>query len=128
MALTAGIKKSACTIGVMAAAAGMVGGGLAGTANAKPGIANISVGSGNSHGVWCVQRAVNNWAERTGQGRPIGEDGKFGTATKTWVVKFQKASKLPADGIVGPKTGNSVLDNAGHHRGYCYDHVPSTRR
>lgn len=37
------IKKAVCTIGVMAAAAGMVGGGLTGTANAKPGIANISV-------------------------------------------------------------------------------------
>ncbi|MET9962260.1 peptidoglycan-binding domain-containing protein [Streptomyces sp. NPDC006326] len=120
-------QKLATSAAVAAIATALAGGVLAAPASAAPGVSNISVGSGNTHGVWCVQLAVNNWAERTGQGRPLVQDGKFGTNTKTWVVKFQKASGLGADGIVGPSTGNSILDNDGGYRAYCYDYVPSTR-
>ncbi|MFE0684764.1 peptidoglycan-binding protein [Streptomyces sp. NPDC058961] len=112
---------------VVAVAAGMAAGALAAPASAAPGVSNISVGSGNTHGVWCVQNAVNNWAERTNQGRPLVQDNKFGSGTKTWVQNFQRASGLPADGIVGQITGNSILDNSGGYRTYCYDYVPSTR-
>ncbi|MFE4856337.1 peptidoglycan-binding protein [Streptomyces sp. NPDC056670] len=124
MNLTQKITRSAA---VVAVAAGMATGALAAPASAAPGISNISVGSGNTHGVWCVQNAVNNWAQRTGKGRPLGQDNIFGNGTKSWVQAFQRASGLPDDGIVGQNTGNSILDNSGGYRAYCYDYVPSTR-
>ncbi|AYG78734.1 hypothetical protein DWB77_00842 [Streptomyces hundungensis] len=106
-------------------AAATLGGALAAPASAAPGVPTISVGSKSTHGVWCVQKAVNNWAERTGHGRPLGEDGVFGAGTKAWVVKFQVASGLNNDGKVGPQTGKSILDNAGGYRNYCWTYVPS---
>lgn len=116
-----------------ALAAALLGGGLAtaGPAHAAPGVPNISKGSGNRAGVYCVQRGVNNWAQRTGQGRPLTEDRLFGANTETWVKKFQRASRLTDDGIVGKNTGNSILDNLtgdGNMRASCYDYIPSTRR
>ncbi|OII59998.1 hypothetical protein BJP40_12010 [Streptomyces sp. CC53] len=111
----------------------LVGGTLAtaGPAQAAPNVPNISKGSGNRAGVLCVQRGVNNWAQRTGQGRPLVEDKLFGSKTEAWVKKFQRASRLSVDGIVGKNTGNSILDNLtndGTWRSACYGYIPSTRR
>ncbi|MFD7631496.1 hypothetical protein ACFV7Q_36740, partial [Streptomyces sp. NPDC059851] len=71
-------------------AASLLGGGLAaaGTAHAAPGVPNISQGSGNHAGVRCVQHGVNNWAQRTGKGRPLVEDGDFGKETLKWVLSL----------------------------------------
>ncbi|MFD8412095.1 peptidoglycan-binding protein [Streptomyces sp. NPDC059650] len=118
---------------VFTAAALLGVGGLAaaGPAHAAPGVSDISQGSGNRAGVRCVQHGVNNWAQRTGKGRPLEEDGLFGKATAKWVEKFQGASDLDIDAIVGKNTGNSILDNLtgdGNWRADCYKHIPSTRR
>ncbi|GAA3389823.1 peptidoglycan-binding domain-containing protein [Streptomyces roseoviridis] len=119
------LKKTVRTAGVTLMAAGLAVGALAGSAEARPGLPNINRGDDPGTPTWCVQRAVNNWAERTGQGRPLGEDGIFGPGTEAWVKKFQRASGQTDDGVVGPRTGKSILDNAGYHRNYCYNYVPS---
>jgi peptidoglycan hydrolase-like protein with peptidoglycan-binding domain len=95
------------------------------------GVGNIRVGSSNHHGVWCVQRGINDWHKRTKHSSVLSEDGKFGSKTLKWVKAFQKASKLSQDGIVGKKTGNSLLDNLQSEpkqRAYCYKYLPSTHR
>jgi len=118
------LRKTFRATGVTLMAAGLAVGMLAGSAEARPGLPNIDRGDRGTP-TWCVQRAVNNWAERTGQGRPLAEDAVFGSGTETWVRKFQRASGVTADGVVGPRTGKSILDNAGYHRNYCYNYVPS---
>ena len=125
-------------VGAVAAIAGFAMSGFlvaAPTAQALPGIPNISQWSGNVAGVECVQEGVNNWARRTGHGTPLWVDGKFGSNTLTWVKKFQYASfgQSGVDGIVGPRTGNSLLDNLKgddnggiNWRSRCIDYLPST--
>lgn len=43
---------------------------------------------------------------------PISVDGIFGPNTESVVKEFQQANGLSADGIVGPKTWQKILDNA----------------
>jgi len=121
-------RKLGARAGLVAATVAVLGGGLATTAHASPGAALIKYGS-HGWGVKCVQESVNNWAARTQHTRPLGVDGIFGSGTLTWVKKFQKASGLPQDGVVGQNTGNSVLANLqgdSTWRHDCYDYVPST--
>ena len=91
--------------------------GLTGTAEAARGVANIGPGpSSNRTGVACVQAAVG-----------ARVDGQFGQETYTKVKRFQRASGLAQDGIVGPNTGNAVI-RKNNSQGYtgCYRYVPTT--
>lgn len=39
-----------------------------------------------------------------------GVDGEFGSETRTWVRRFQKAMGIDADGIVGPQTWAKLME------------------
>ena len=117
----------------LATATGALGTGLVlgsvGTASARPDMPNVHRGD-RGVAVLCVQHGYNDWAKRTHHTR-ITEDRIFGSGTEKAVKRFQKASGLTTDGIVGKKTGNSLLDNLqgdGGWRSDCYQHLPSTHR
>ncbi|MEU6775188.1 peptidoglycan-binding domain-containing protein [Streptomyces sp. NPDC046759] len=122
------IRKTATRIGLLAAAVTVITGGLSMTADASSAAATLRYGS-HGWGVKCVQESVNNWAARNGNDRPLAVDGRFGNGTRSWVERFQSASGIPVDGVVGKQTGNSVLANLqgdSTWRHDCYYYVPST--
>ncbi|GHI06274.1 hypothetical protein AQI88_36365 [Streptomyces cellostaticus] len=117
--------------------------GTSTAAEAKPGASYIGynhVTSGTP--VWCVQRSLNyiidghNWPSMYGN-PPYGkldEDGAWGTKTYQTVKWFQAwAVGGTPDGVVGPQTGQQILDRGDPYYngsswngwGYCYDYVPS---
>lgn len=53
-------------------------------------------------------RAVQR--ELRAEGYSLSIDGKFGSKTRSAVVKYQQKKKLSADGVVGKKTWGSLLD------------------
>jgi peptidoglycan hydrolase-like protein with peptidoglycan-binding domain len=53
--------------------------------------------------VWAIQYLLD------ARGYRLKADGVFSSATKTDVIKFQKAMKLTRDGIVGPATWNGLV-------------------
>ncbi|GGM07982.1 hypothetical protein GCM10010129_59880 [Streptomyces fumigatiscleroticus] len=117
----------------LAAVSGALGTGLVlgsvGSASARPDVPNVRYGD-RGVAVLCAQHGYNDWAKRTHHKR-ISEDRIFGKDTRSAVKRFQKASRLTADGIVGKNTGNSLLDNLqgdGGWRADCYQHLPSTHR
>ncbi|WP_327287468.1 peptidoglycan-binding domain-containing protein [Streptomyces sp. NBC_01198] len=122
--LFTGITRKA---GIAVAAAGIATGIMAGTATASTSAGWIGPGqTNNSHGVWCVQAAINASPVPT----PIlDEDGRYGSKTEAGIKAFQKYYHLTtngkADGIVGPKTGNKVWD-LDDNSTYCYTYVPTT--
>jgi peptidoglycan hydrolase-like protein with peptidoglycan-binding domain len=80
----------------------------------------------SGHGVWCVQRAVNNYY-KTYYGKTtnvIAEDAQFGTGTADWVAWFQGRHGLSADSIVGQNTGHFVIIEDGYYGNYCKSYVP----
>ncbi|MEU9396898.1 peptidoglycan-binding domain-containing protein [Streptomyces sp. NPDC048324] len=91
------------------------------SATASPKVGNISVGSSNHHGVWCVQAGINAHYGK----KVVDTDGKFGSDTRKAVRKYQSNEGLPVDGIVGPQTGSHLwADNS--YSDYCYKYLPTT--
>ncbi|MFG2788142.1 peptidoglycan-binding protein [Streptomyces sp. NPDC048419] len=117
----------------LATVTGALGAGLVlgsvGSASARPDMPNVGRGD-SGVAVLCVQHGYNDWAKRTHHHR-ISEDRDFGSKTASAVRLFQQKSHLHVDGVVGKKTGNSLLDNLqgdGGWRSGCYEHLPSTHR
>lgn len=54
-----------------------------------------------------LQTVLKDWKEEALPAHGIDSD--FGRETLDWVVKFQKAKKLSADGVVGPKTWAELI-------------------
>jgi zinc D-Ala-D-Ala carboxypeptidase len=107
----------------LVAATAVIGTGLAiaPSASASTHVGNISVGSGNHHGVWCVQAGINAHFHK----KVVATDGKFGSKTKAAVKKYQAAEHIRKDGIVGPQTGSHLwADNS--YSSYCYKYLPTT--
>lgn len=67
-------------------------------AASKAGQPTVKIGSTGS-GVRVLQQILNKY-----YGAKLVADGKFGTATRKAVIKFQKKVKINPDGIVGPDT------------------------
>jgi peptidoglycan hydrolase-like protein with peptidoglycan-binding domain len=78
------------------------------------------------HGVWCVQRAVNNYYKTyyNKTTNVIAEDAIFGTSTADWVAWYQGKHGLHADSIVGSATGHQVIIDDGYYGNYCKAYVP----
>ncbi|MEU6404880.1 peptidoglycan-binding domain-containing protein [Streptomyces sp. NPDC046985] len=103
-------------------------GGLALPAHAVSGHAYIVYGN-SGYGVKCVQEGIDDWSNRVHHTWPLTVDGQFGSNTLTYLKKFQAASHLTADGVVGPATANAITDNLtgdGNWRSSCYTSLPST--
>jgi hypothetical protein len=55
-----------------------------------------------------TQGLLNRFGYRDGEGKPLREDGDFGTRSTTAVKAFQQAHGLEADGVIGSKTREAL--------------------
>ena len=101
------------------------------TAQAAVNVSDIGYGSEGA-GVACVQTALN-YAADVGEFPHSDEpviDGYFGLQTKKAIEEFQAFSKATVDGIVGPDTGQLLLqimwgNGAAGYATWCQDYIPT---
>ncbi|SEL46134.1 Putative peptidoglycan binding domain-containing protein [Pseudoxanthomonas sp. GM95] len=55
-----------------------------------------------------TQALLNRFGYRDGEGKPLREDGDFGSRSTTAVKAFQQAHGLEADGVIGSKTREAL--------------------
>ncbi|MDR1700023.1 MAG: peptidoglycan-binding protein, partial [Lachnoclostridium sp.] len=70
----------------------------------------LKVGSQGSN-VLLMQRYLNSIANRYPSIPKIQEDGEFGPASENAVMAYQRQFGLTVDGIIGPITWNSIVNN-----------------
>ncbi|MFI6153770.1 peptidoglycan-binding protein [Kitasatospora sp. NPDC051170] len=125
------LKRTFTKAGLVAASAVLLATGTTGTAHASPNAGYIGYGYANDrNGVWCVQHLLNLYANWIGDPDRISEDAAWGPQTYARVVWFQKKRDIqPADGIVGPQTGNVIVYSIdgtwGGQSGYCWKYIPT---
>ncbi|MFE1229571.1 peptidoglycan-binding protein [Streptomyces sp. NPDC058745] len=131
------LKRLTAKAALVATSAALLGATLTGgTASAATTSPYIGDGySNNTHAVWCVQRLINYAIDRGyyyGLAK-VAEDGKWGPKTKGAVIFAQRSNGFPADGIVGPQTGDQLMmdgdpyyTGGGAGDGYCHTYIPTT--
>ncbi|MET8997105.1 peptidoglycan-binding domain-containing protein [Amycolatopsis sp. Hca4] len=117
-------KKFAIKAGLTTALAAVAAVASTGSAHAAVGAGWVGWGeTNNSHAVWCVQKLIDD-SPSPGYATT---DGAFGQQTYTAIQKFQRWAGLPADGVVGPSTGDALLlDFSDYYDNYCYHYLPTT--
>ncbi|MFE0653672.1 peptidoglycan-binding protein [Streptomyces sp. NPDC059534] len=111
-------------LGFVAASTALAAGAWVAPAQANPSAPWIGYGQANTYnGVRCFQDLFNDLYASTGY-HQIAEDGAFGPDTAGAIKAFQRWDGLPADGIVGPKTGTDLLI-ATYGGGSCATYIPS---
>ncbi len=111
-----------------AAAALVTVGVLSGTAQAVPNSGSLYVGYGRSNAyasVKCVQQISNSLHYQTGY-HTVAVDGSFGRDTYGAILAVQKWAGLQQDGVVGPQTGNVMIEATKDEYG-CYPYLPTLR-
>lgn len=118
------MKKKLAAVAL--AAVGTVGGlsMSVGTASARVGAPYIGPGyPNNPHAVWCVQKLIDD-SPSPGY---ASTDGVFGPKTESAIIAFQRWAGLTADGVVGPATGDALLnDFSDGYDNYCYTYLPTS--
>ncbi|MFD5464164.1 peptidoglycan-binding protein [Kitasatospora sp. NPDC127059] len=110
------------------AAAALATVGVAGTAQAVPNSGSLWVGYGKSNtyaSVKCVQLISNSLQYQTGY-HTVTVDGAFGPDTYGAVVALQKWAHLDPDGVVGPRTGDVMIEATKDYYG-CYSYLPTLK-
>ncbi|MFD7452379.1 peptidoglycan-binding protein [Kitasatospora sp. NPDC059827] len=110
------------------AAAALATVGVAGTAQAVPNSGSLWVGYGKSNtyaSVKCVQLISNSLHYQTGY-HTVDVDGSFGPDTYGAIVALQQWARLDPDGVVGPQTGN-VMVEATKDSYNCYSSLPTLK-
>ncbi|MEU9075527.1 peptidoglycan-binding domain-containing protein [Kitasatospora sp. NPDC048538] len=111
------------------ATTGLVTAGLlGGTAQAIPNSGSLWVGYGKANAyasVKCVQQTSNSLHYQTGY-KEIAVDGRFGPDTYGAIVAIQKWASLEQDGVVGPRTGDVMVESTKDSFG-CYRSLPTLR-
>ncbi|WP_030242671.1 peptidoglycan-binding domain-containing protein [Streptomyces sp. NRRL S-350] len=110
------------------ATAAMVTVGATGVAQAVPNSGSLWVGYGRSNtynSVRCVQLISNSLHYQTGY-KTIDVDGAFGPDTAGAIVAVQRWASLDPDGVVGPRTGDVMIEATKDAYG-CYNYLPTLR-
>ncbi|MGA5822437.1 peptidoglycan-binding domain-containing protein [Kitasatospora sp. NPDC094028] len=110
------------------ATAALVTVGATGVAQAVPNSGSLWVGYGRSNtynSVKCVQQISNSLRYQTGY-KSIAVDGAFGPDTAGAIVAIQHWANLDPDGVVGPRTGDVMIESTKDYYG-CYNYLPTLR-
>ncbi|WP_223241857.1 peptidoglycan-binding domain-containing protein [Streptomyces sp. CBMA123] len=113
---------------LFATAALVTVGTLGGTAQAVPNSGSLWVGYGKSNtyaSVKCVQEISNDLQYQTGY-HGIAVDGSFGPDTYGAIVAIQAWASLQQDGVVGPRTGDVMVEATKDYYG-CYPYLPTLK-
>lgn len=124
LAVRAGLTTALATAAAMSFAVSSVG-----SAHAAVGADWVGWGETNHpHAVWCVQQLIDD-SPAPAYAYP---DGKFGQQTYTAIQEFQTWAQGQGwdtggtDGVVGPSTGEVLLDSfPDGYDNYCYSYLPT---